>query len=90
MNGCSGSSPGTRAMGVTFMSFPGSILAQNAQQTSAMTLVQAVQAGFERNPARKLALADARISLGDLKIAKSSLLPHATFSEIATRGNDPV
>jgi outer membrane protein len=72
------------------MWFPISILAQQTQQASPVTLMQAVQAGLERNPAHLLALADTRASLADLKLAKSSLLPHASFSEIATRGNDPV
>jgi outer membrane protein TolC len=72
------------------MWLPVSILAQQTQQPSPVTLVQAVQAAVERNPARKLALADMQASLADLKLAKSSLLPHAAFSEIATRGNDPV
>jgi outer membrane protein len=62
----------------------------SAQQTSPLTLEQAVQMAMERNPAHKLALADTRASLEDVRAAKSSLLPHATFSEIATRGNDPV
>lgn len=72
------------------MWLPSSILAQETQQPSPVTLVQAVHAALERNPARKLALADTRASLADLRLAKSSLLPHAAFSEIATRGNDPV
>lgn len=72
------------------MWFPSFSLAQQPQQASPLTLAQAVQAALERNPAHKLALADTRANLADVKTAKASVLPHAAFSEIATRGNDPV
>lgn len=75
---------------LAFMCSPSSILAQQPQQLSPLTLPEAVQMALERNPAHKFALADTRASLADVKTARSSLLPHAAFSEVATRGNDPV
>jgi outer membrane protein TolC len=45
---------------------------------------------LEKNPERKAALADIRAASADVKEARSFLVPHVTFSETATRGNDPV
>ena len=45
---------------------------------------------LEKNPQRKAALADTKVASADVKEARSFLLPHVTFSETATRGNDPV
>lgn len=72
------------------MCFASSISAQQTPQATSLTLAQAVQMALKRNPAHKLALADTQASLADVKTAESAVLPHATFSEIATRGNDPV
>jgi outer membrane protein TolC len=49
-----------------------------------------VSIALEKNPERKAALADTRAASADVKEARSFLLPHVTFSETATRGNDPV
>src|SRR5258708_13499053 len=59
-------------------------------QSSALTLPQAVNIALEKNPQRKAALADTRATLDDVREARSFLLPHVTFSETASRGNDPV
>ena len=64
--------------------------AQEAQQASRLTLQQAVTIALEKNPERKAALADTKAAAADVKEARSFLLPHFTFSETATRGNDPV
>src|SRR5712691_2089719 len=69
---------------------PGLLFAQQAQQPSPLTLQQAVNVALEKNPQRKAALADTRVASADVKEARSSLLPHVTFSETATHGNDPV
>jgi outer membrane protein len=58
--------------------------------SSRLTLQQAVTIALEKNPMRKAALADTRVASSDLGTARSFLLPHLTFSETATRGNDPV
>jgi len=61
-----------------------------AQGTSHLTLRDAVNIALEKNPLRKAALADTRAAAADTQTARSFLLPHVTFSETATRGNDPV
>lgn len=68
-------------------------LAAQAQQTadpSPLTLQQAVRIALEKNPLRKAAVADTRVSSADVRQARSVLMPRVTFSETATRGNDPV
>ena len=55
-----------------------------------MTLQQAVTIALEKNPERKAAFADTKAASADVRGAQSFLLPRATFSEAATRGNDPV
>lgn len=66
------------------------LFGQHLQQPSSLTLQQAVNIALEKNPQRKAALADTKAASADLKEARSLLLPHVTFSETATRGNDPV
>ena len=57
---------------------------------SPLTLQQAVRIALEKNPLRKAAVADTRVSSADVREARSFLMPRVTFSETATRGNDPV
>lgn len=64
--------------------------AQAQQQSSPLTLHQAVRIALEKNPARKAAVADTRAASAQIKTAQSYLLPQVSFSETATRGNDPV
>jgi outer membrane protein TolC len=64
-----------------------------AEQTAAplpLTLQQAVKMALEKNPLRKAAIAHTRVSIADIREARSVLMPRVTFSETATRGNDPV
>jgi outer membrane protein TolC len=68
----------------------GLLFAQQSQQGSPLTLRQAVNIALEKNPQRKAALADTRAATADVKQARSFLLPHVTFSETATAGDDPV
>ena len=51
---------------------------------------QAVHIALEKNPLRKAAIADTRAASADVREARSFLMPQLTFSETATRGNDPV
>jgi len=67
-----------------------SIIAQAPPETSALSLSQAVSIALENNPLRKAALADTRAASAGIVEARSLLMPHLTFSESATRGNDPV
>lgn len=82
----------TSAVLVAFFALlpPRLLFGQQAQQPSPLTLQQAVNIALEKNPQRKAALADTKAASADLREARSLLLPHVTFSETATRGNDPV
>src|SRR5512139_1428575 len=55
-----------------------------------LTLQQAVTIALEKNPLRKAALADQKVAVADLRGARGALLPRLSFTETATRGNDPV
>ncbi len=57
---------------------------------SPLSLHDAVNVALEKNPLRKAALADTHAASADVQTARSFLLPHFSFSETATRGNDPV
>ncbi len=72
------------------MSIPSFLLAQQANEPARLTLPLAVRIALERNPENKMALADTKAAAADVMEARSSLLPHVTFSETATEGNDPV
>ena len=65
-----------------------SVTADGAEEP--ITLEQAIQIALEKNPLRKVALADQKAATAGVKQAQSLLLPHIEFSESATRGNDPV
>ncbi len=65
-----------------------SVTADEAEEP--ITLEQAIQIALEKNPLRKVALADQKAATAGVKQAQSLLLPHVEFSESATRGNDPV
>ena len=64
--------------------------AQDTSEAPSLTLKQAVQIAMEKNPARKAAIADTKVTSADVRGARSSLMPRLSFSETATRGNDPV
>lgn len=63
-----------------------------AQQPSSslLTLPEAVNIALEKNPERKVALADTNVAAAGVRQSRSMLFPNLTFSETATRGNDPV
>ncbi len=69
---------------------PSASSAQESHEAPTLTLKQAVTIALEKNPERKAALADTKAAAAGVKEARSFLLPHVTFSETATRGNDPV
>jgi outer membrane protein len=64
--------------------------AQQTADSSPLTLQQAVRIALEKNPLRKAAVADTRVSSADVREARAVLMPRVTFAETATRGNDPV
>jgi outer membrane protein len=55
-----------------------------------LTLHDAAKIALERNPLHKAALADTKAASAGVHEAQSILLPHVMFSELATRGDDPV
>jgi outer membrane protein len=63
---------------------------QGARQPSAITLPEAVRIALEKNPQHKAAMAETRAALAGIEEAKSSFLPHVSFSETVTRSDDPV
>jgi outer membrane protein len=64
--------------------------AQRTVDSSPITLQHAVTIALAKNPLHKAALADTKQSSADVREARSVLMPRVTFSETATRGNDPV
>jgi len=64
--------------------------AQQEAQPSPLTLQQAVNIALEKNPVRKVAIADTKAASAGVREARSFLMPHLSFSETASRGNDPV
>jgi outer membrane protein TolC len=64
--------------------------AQQEAQPSSLTLQQAVTIALEKNPLRKAAIADTKAASAAVREARSFLMPHLSFSETATRGDDPV
>jgi outer membrane protein TolC len=64
--------------------------AQQEAQPSSLTLQQAVTIALEKNPLRKVAIADTKVASAGVRAARSFLMPHLSFSETATRGDDPV
>ena len=78
--------------GVLFMRTAVALLALTAPLLAqeVLTLRQAVQVAIEKNPLRKAAIADTKVASAEVREARSFLIPHLSFSETATRGNDPV
>ena len=64
--------------------------AQQEAQPTSLTLQQAVNIALEKNPLRKAAMADTKVASAGVRAARSFLMPHLSFSETATRGDDPV
>ncbi len=64
--------------------------AQQEAQPSTLTLQQAVTIALDKNPLRKAAVADTKVASAGVREARSFLMPHLSFSETATRGDDPV
>ena len=68
----------------------GILFAQEINAPAPLSLQRAATIALEKNPLRKAALADTRAASAGEKEAQSFLMPHLSFSETATRGNDPV
>ena len=68
----------------------GAASAQQEAKPSSLTLQQAVNIALEKNPLRKMAMADTKVASAGVRAARSFLMPRLSFSETATRGDDPV
>ena len=66
------------------------VFAQALPGAATISLQRAASIALEKNPLRKAAIADTRAASASVQEARSFLLPHLTFSEVGTRGNDPV
>lgn len=77
------------SVAVTWVSL-GAASGQQEAQPSSLTLQQAVNIALEKNPLRKAAIADTKVASAGVRAARSFLMPHLSFSETATRGDDPV
>ena len=66
------------------------MISQTSPQPSSLSLRQAARIALEKNPLRKAALADTKAASAGVREAQSFLVPHVSFSEVATRGDDPV
>jgi outer membrane protein len=66
------------------------LLAPAAVGQTPLNLRQAVSMALEKNPQRRMALADQHAAEAGVQEARSGLLPRVSFTESATRGNDPV
>src|ERR1039458_6674544 len=66
------------------------MFSQEPPAPSLLSLQQAASIALEQNPLRKAAVADTKAVSAGVREAQSFLMPHVTFSELATRGDDPV
>ena len=70
--------------------FAGVAFSQDPPESSSLSLQQAAQIALEKNPLRKAALAETNAASAGVREARSALMPRISFTESATRGNDPV
>jgi outer membrane protein len=61
-----------------------------AQQTTSLSLQQAVRLALEKNPDSQISLSDVDSAKVASRLARIALLPNLFFNENVTRGNDPV
>jgi outer membrane protein TolC len=80
----------TAPLAVLLIGFSEPAFSQQAAEPTPLGLQQAVKIALEKNPLRKVAVADTKAASAGVREARSFLMPHLSFSEIATRGDDPV
>ncbi|MGA2967089.1 MAG: TolC family protein [Terriglobales bacterium] len=80
----------TAILSAAMVCLPLATASAQQEQPVSLTLQQAVNIALEKNPLRKAALADTKAAAADVREARSLLMPRLSFSETATRGNDPV
>jgi outer membrane protein TolC len=77
-------------LAVVVLCVTGTISSQAPPEASPLSLQQAASIALEKNPLRKAAVADTKAASAGVREAQSFLMPHVTFSELGTRGNDPI
>jgi outer membrane protein len=75
---------------VLIVCLAGPIFSQASPEPVPLSLSLAASIALEKNPLRKAATADTKVASAGVREAQSFLMPHLTFSETATRGDDPV
>lgn len=65
-------------------------VASQALAQQPLSKAQAVAIALEKNPFRKMAIAEERAANAGIGLAQASFFPRVTFSESATNGNDAV
>lgn len=73
-----------------FLALLAAILPAAALAQTPLTLRDAIAAALEKNPAHKAAMAEHSAAAAGVRETRSILMPRFSFSESATRGNDPV
>jgi outer membrane protein len=81
---------GILSIAIVWLSWSAVGVAQQEAPPPSLTLQQAVTIALEKNPLRKAAIAETKAASAEVGQARSALMPHLTFSETATRGDDPV
>lgn len=77
----------TRTKSILFLLI---VVASPAMAQTQLSLTDAVAMALEKNPVRKMALADSQMAHAQVSLAQSRYLPRVSFTETATVGNDPV
>ena len=77
-------------LAVVVLCAAGTMSSQAPPEASPLSLQQAASIALEKNPLRKAAVADTKAASAGVREAQSFLMPHVTFSELGTRGNDPI
>jgi outer membrane protein TolC len=66
------------------------VIGAAAQETTSLSLPDAVKMTLANNPMHKAALADTKAASAGVREARAPMLPRITFAENFTGGNDPV
>lgn len=78
------------SLALAFLVFCRDGITQANQVAEPFALQQAVSNALKQSPDHRLATLDAEAAAANQYLAKSALLPALSFSELASRGNDPV
>ncbi len=77
-------------LAVVVLCATGTMSSQAPPEAPPLSLQHAASIALEKNPLRKAAVADTKAASAGVREAQSFLMPHVTFSELGTRGDDPM